>query len=58
MKIRPVGPKCSMRMEGQADKQRNMTKLKVAFRNFPNVSKKLTWIASNRNELNYYSHIV
>jgi len=31
MKIRPVGPSCSMRTDGQADKRRDMTKLKSLF---------------------------
>jgi len=36
--IRPVGATCSMRRDGQTDRQRDMTKLIVAFRTFFNAS--------------------
>ena len=43
MKIRPVGPSCSMRMEGQTkrqtDRQTDIMKLIVAFQNCANLPK-------------------
>jgi len=52
MKIRPVGSSCSLRPEGQADKQRDMTKLKQLFAILRTRLKIVNRIASNRNELN------
>jgi len=40
MNIRPVEPSCSMRTDGQADIQTDVTKLIVALRNFANAPKK------------------
>ena len=36
MKIRPAGADCSMRADGRTDGPTHMTKLTVAFHNFPN----------------------
>jgi len=41
MKIHPVGVNLSMRMDGQTDRQVNMTKLIAEFRNFANTPKKV-----------------